>query len=393
MNSPIRRVRTPLWAGAATLLALGACGGGDDPATGVMRLALTDAPGCGFDNVWVTVDSVRIHQNASALDTDPGWVTVRMADMPRRIDLLGLTNGVLQELGQTAVPSGNYTQLRLVLGQGGAQSPAAHAVKPTGGTEAALSTPSAMQSGLKLRVNLRVEPGQLADFVLDFDACRSVVTAGGSGRYNLKPVISVLPRVAAGMAVDGFLSQWTPYTTVSLQSQGRVLRSTVPAPSGYFVLPYLPETGSSFDLVVSSPDRGTQVVTGVPVSATAITRIGPSDRPIALAASTAQTAAGTVTSASNPGEAVVAALQTVATGRQVEVSTRNADASTGGYSMTLPMAAPQVSPYVPLPGALVFAPYDAGQARYTLRSSVPGKPELTRDIDLNLGPATADFVH
>ena len=33
----------------------------------------------------------------------------------QRIDLLDLTNGVLAELGQTPLPAGQYTQVRLVL--------------------------------------------------------------------------------------------------------------------------------------------------------------------------------------------------------------------------------------------------------------------------------------
>ena len=49
-------------------------------------------------------------------------------------------------------------------------------------------------------VQIDVAPGQMADFVLDFDACKSVVTAGNSGRYNLKPVVSVIPRLVAGVS-------------------------------------------------------------------------------------------------------------------------------------------------------------------------------------------------
>lgn len=386
--------RVEKWVGAAALMMLGGCGGGgESPTSGVLRLALTDAPGCGFDQVWVTVESVRVHQSASALDTDPGWVVVRMADMPRRIDLLSLTNGALQELGQTALPAGTYTQLRLVLADAGPGSAPAHGVKPSGGSEAALSTPSAMQSGLKLRVHMTVEPGQLADFVIDFDACRSVVRAGASGRYNLKPVVSVFPRTVAGLAVDGFVSGWTPYTTVTIQSEGRVLRSTVPSPSGYFALPYLPEAGSNFDLVVATPDRATHVVTGVPVTASAITRVGPIERPMVLTPSGSQDVQGTVRSGAGIPEAVVSALQTVAPGRQVEVASRSVDAALGTYAMRLPTAAAQVAPYAAPPGPLGFAAYGASTARYTLRSRVPGMPDLLRDANLADGPVTVDFEH
>jgi hypothetical protein len=57
---------------------------------------------------------------------------------PQRIDLLTLTNGTLLPLGQTEVPAGSYTQMRLVLAANTASNPLANAIKPTGGAETAL---------------------------------------------------------------------------------------------------------------------------------------------------------------------------------------------------------------------------------------------------------------
>ena len=46
----------------------------------------------------------------------------------------------------------------------------------------------------------------MADVVLDFDACKSVVKRGNSGQYNLKPVIAVTPLLSdAGLRVIGFV--------------------------------------------------------------------------------------------------------------------------------------------------------------------------------------------
>lgn len=69
-------------------------------------------------------------------------------------------------------------------------------------------TPSGQQSGLKMNVNLPVPAGQVADFAIDFDACKSFVKAGNSGKYLLKPGLSVIPILsAAGQRIVGFVDR------------------------------------------------------------------------------------------------------------------------------------------------------------------------------------------
>ena len=106
-------------------------GSGSGTGTGTLRLALTDMPDCGYDAVHVTVQKVRVHKSQSAGDGDAGWSEV-VLQPPQRIDLLTLTNGVLYELGQTALPAGKYTQMRLMLAANDNASPRANAVTPSG---------------------------------------------------------------------------------------------------------------------------------------------------------------------------------------------------------------------------------------------------------------------
>src|SRR5687767_9494104 len=173
---------------ASGALLIAACGGSgsdnDDDGTGTMRLALTDAPACGYDHVWVTVEKVRVHRSSSADEDDSDWSEVVLAT-PQRIDLLEYTNGNILPLGETELPSGTYSQMRLVLSANGNSAPFANAIQPSGGSETALDTPSGQQSGLKFNVNMTVPENQVASFVLDFDACRSFVRAGNSGKYLL----------------------------------------------------------------------------------------------------------------------------------------------------------------------------------------------------------------
>lgn len=391
------------WLVAATLAAgLAACGGGGG--TGTLRLALTDAPACGYEHVYVTVDKVRVHQSASAGDMDAGWseITVPGTAAQRRIDLLGLQNGVLQELGQTPLPVGSYQQIRLVLAgnPAGSGQPLANALvlssAPT--TEIPLSTPSAEQSGLKLQAHFDVVADELADLVLDFDACKSVVQAGASGNYILKPVVAVFKRLTAQIVGYVHPDLATAGTAVSAQLAGQTVRATVPVQTdgvdkGKFVIAWLPEN-SGYTVVVTASGRSTAVVTGVPVTlATGTTLLNPSTSRILPGTSTMATVGGIVrdSSAAALTTATVDASQTLSGGPVIELVSRGVNAIDASYSLVLPLAGPVKAPYNN--GlALTFAAPDAGAAgHYTVQASATGYVTQSADLSLN-GDTTQDFV-
>lgn len=364
---------------AALLIGLSACGGGGDggiSGTGVMRLSLTDAPACGYDEVNVTIEKVRVHRSADAADGAAGWSEV-VLNPALRVDLLTLSNGVLAELGQTSLPAGRYTQLRLVLADNSASAPLANSVVPTGGTETALTTPSAQQSGLKLNVQMDVAANQVADFVIDFDACKSVVKRGNSGQYNLKPVISVTPLLSdAGLRVVGYVDTAVANgsTTVSLQQGGVPVKATVPQADGRFVL--YPVPVGSYDLVIGAAGRVTAVMTGVPVVTGSYTTVNSTSFALLPAPSTTATVTGTV----SPTAATVRALQTLSGGPTVEVAWATVDADTGVFQATLPTQAPVKTAYVPnATTAYTFTP-DAVAGQYTLEAAYAGVTQ-TRSVD------------
>lgn len=372
-----------------------ACGGGGSSASGEgsLRLALTDAPACGYDQVNVTVVRVDVHRSSEAGENDSGWQSLAL-DPPRRVDLLTLTNGVLEELGTTALPAGTYTQLRLVLAANTPANPLANSLVPTGGTDVPLQTPSAQQTGLKIPVNITVEAGQTADFVIDFDACMSVVRAGKSGRYILKPVLSVIPRAGnGGLSVEGHLTSLPQAgAAVSLQRDGLVARATVTDAQGRFLLSPVP--AGTYDLVIAAEGRATLVMTGVPVSQTGPTTINLPSAPMALGNSAMQSVSGTVSisgSSSAPDDAVVRALQTVH-GRLIQSRARPADADTGEYRFSLPIAAPASTAYSATATSYTFTPDGGAAARYTVQARVPGRGSLEAQVDLSAATATANFV-
>ena len=394
MNRP--RLPPLLTPALVTASLLAACGGGgsDNIATGTLRLSLTDAPACGYDNVWVTVEKVRVHQSSSAGDADSGWSEVVLGT-PRRVDLLTLTNGTLEPLGQTALPAGSYNQMRLVLAANTAANPLANSIKPTGGTETALTTPSAQQSGLKMKIKIDVAADTVADFAIDFDACKSFVKAGNSGQYKLQPVLSVIPVVST--SIVGYLDPALAVagTAVSAQVGGVPVRATPPDPTGRFVLS--PVVTGTYDLVITASGRVNAVMTGVPVTAAGITTIGSTTARINPPTSTTSHAAsGTIAVNASPADTggAVRATQTLTAGPTIEVGYANANAVSGSYSLTLPAGAPAKVAYVV--GATTFTftsdPPNAGkyalEASATVGTVVVTKPAVGITL---LAPVTTDF--
>lgn len=386
--------RRPLAAGTLALAGLlSACGGGGgeaapDGGVGTLSLSLTDAPACGYREVFVTVERVRVHRSASADPEDAGWSEVELPT-PQRVDLLSLTNGTLLPLGQVELPAGTYTQMRLVLSPNTAASPLANAVTPLGGTTMELTTPSAARSGLKMNVRLEVPAGQVADFAVDFDACKSLVRAGHSGKVLLEPVLRVIPIVsAAGQRVVGYVDPAlaTGTTTVSVQSGGVPVRATPPDGTGRFVL--YPVPAGRYDLVLTAPGRVNAVMTDVPVSTATTTLVGHVNlRLDPPASASSHEVSGTVTVRGSPADTggAVRALQALTGGPVVEVGHAAADDLTGAYTLRLPAGAPVRAVYAAGATGFGFAPDAAAAGRYRIEAGAPGY--AAQGVDLLL---TAD---
>ncbi|WP_321933000.1 DUF4382 domain-containing protein [Burkholderia cenocepacia] len=366
---------------------LAGCGGGDDGGgtqTGTLHVAMTDAPSCGFDHVYVTVSQVRVNANANAADNDGGWSTVSLAT-PQKIDLLSLTNGVLADLGQTALPAGQYQQVRLVLAQNQGNT-LANSVVPSGGTEQALATPSATQSGYKIIQPFTVQPNTLVDLVLDFNACKSIVQRG-NGSYALKPVVTAVPTVVSG-AISGYVASAEAGATVYAEQGGKVVRGTVADSSGKFVLSPLIQssTQGNYDVVIVQNNFASGIVRSVPVVVNTTTAVSASNAPITLPASTMSTVGGTVTASAN---AFVRALQTI-DANAYEITSSNANMDTGAYSLSVPAAAPIVGTYSgSLPVALAAAPAAAGQ--YTIEADAASGATQSANVNATTSQSNVNF--
>jgi hypothetical protein len=383
-----------IFVSSLALLALAACGGGGGGSggTGTLGVSLTDSPACGFSAVNVTVSKVRVHQSSTASSTDGGWIDIAL-NPARKINLLDLSNGVLTGLGETALPAGHYTQLRLVLDRNAGVNVANSVVLSGTTTEIPLDTPSAVQSGIKLINEFDVAANERTDLLLDFDACKSVVTTG-NGTYLLKPVIEVIPFVLNGINgyVDPSLMDSTnsQHVMVFAEQNGEVVRATAPMSSGQFVLARL--NPGTYDVVFVANGHATAVITGVPVaSTTSTTPVSTQTQPIILPSSSSPdpTVSGTITL--NPANADVVAFatakQTLNPGPTVTVRSHSVDQDLnnfGAYSLALPTAAPLLGAYAtPLPIVLSASAQGSVAAHYTIEASADGYQTQSSSVDLS----------
>jgi len=386
---PVYRLSFTALAVLLVLSLFGCSGGGSSSSPpGTLAVHLTDATAEGFDAVYVTVIKVRVHQSSAAGDTDAGWSDITLSPA-RKINLLDLTNGLLDNLGETSLPAGHYTQLRLVLSANTDTTGPTfdNSVVLSGTTtEIWLDTPSAVTSGIKLINSFSVDPGQHVDLALDFDALKSVVLKGNGG-YALKPVISIIPFTVNG--INGFV---VPSNNVSVTAQvgGVVVRSTVTnTTTGAFFLARL--AIGSYDVVLTEDGHATAVIVGVPIlGSTSTSQVSTAGSPISLPTSTPGSISGTVTlSPPNAAEvAVVAAKQTLG-GTTVTVKSQSVG-GTYAYAFTLSVDAPLIGSYGSgiLPTPLV----SQATSTYAVEASASGYQTQSFDADISTLDVIQNFT-
>lgn len=157
-----------------------------------LKISLVDAPG---DYEEVNIEIVDVMIKNSSDEGDKGWVSVMNDEITQNnpYNLLDLTGGVNLLMVNTEVPSQYLGQIRLVLGEN-------NSVKVNENGELKtyeLETPSAQQSGLKVKADYNLEPGKTYEFVLDFDVDKSIVKTG-NGKYILKPVLRLAAKETSG---------------------------------------------------------------------------------------------------------------------------------------------------------------------------------------------------
>lgn len=197
-----------------------------------LNVYMIDAP-ASYDAVWIEVLGVEILPKGKNEENGSAWINLPYEAEDQKINLLSLVGGNSAFLGEKEVPSGEISQIRLLLGNDN------YIIED--GQRIDLTTPSAQQSGLKLKIDKPLNPGIAYDLVIDFDAARSIVKAGNSGKYILKPVLRVVAEESA--TVEGSI---LPLEALPVQVSAIIHEDTVSTftdENGLFVIRGL-ETGT-----------------------------------------------------------------------------------------------------------------------------------------------------
>ncbi len=238
-----------------TLLALCSC---DDNESGNARLIirLTDAP-ADYQEVNVDIQSVEVHESNS------GWMNLENTNSGV-YNLLELTDGLSVVLADAELPAGRISQIRLILGED-------NSVKMDDQVHD-LSTPSGQQSGLKVQLNADLLAGITYEVLLDFDAARSVVKAGNSGKYNLKPVIRAIPKALDG-AISGVVLPLDATPVIYAIQGSDTITSAFTKDNGRFLLQGL-EAGTYTVGIEPNASYTEEILVDVQVTLGSITDVG-----------------------------------------------------------------------------------------------------------------------
>ena len=235
-------------------------GGGSGGGTGTLVLGLTDATTDDYQAIYVTIAEVQVNKAAEGEeDEGAGWQTILTPDTT--YNLLELVNGVIETLGIAELAAGKYNQMRLILADQpddslnilGESHPFANYLIDSEDNYKELKVPSGFQTGIKIVKGFTIYGNQATEITLDFDAMKSVVQAGKSGKYLLKPTIKVLETIVnsvAGAVDDGIdplagaLVSAQVYDPVATDARDEVSTesSTVTSENGAYVLYLAPGT-------------------------------------------------------------------------------------------------------------------------------------------------------
>ncbi|WP_223670590.1 DUF4382 domain-containing protein [Kangiella shandongensis] len=173
---------------AGVAFALTACKD-DDPDTGTLSVAITDAPVDNAEAVVVQFTGIEIQGVGGRQSFD--------FDTAQTIDLLQLTGDEsLELLPETELDAGEYQWMRLKVN---AERGVTDSYIDIDGARYSLFVPSGSQTGLKLNRPFVIAAGGQTDFTIDFDLRKSVHEPQDAAQdYYLRPSLRIVDNLEVG---------------------------------------------------------------------------------------------------------------------------------------------------------------------------------------------------
>jgi len=194
---------------------------------------MTDTTTTDYKAVYITVKEVKVSKTIESEDDtseEDIWTVVAKPD--KTYNLLVLVNGVIAHLGIKKLEDGQYNQMRLVLGSEPDESlNTENKPHPFGNyiiygddyDNYELVIPSAFQSGFKIVGGFTIEAGHQTDLVLDFNVLKSIIQAGASGKWLLKPTVKALNQKSSASIIGGVYylngEDWIPIEGAIVSAQ------------------------------------------------------------------------------------------------------------------------------------------------------------------------------
>ncbi|WP_258104161.1 DUF4382 domain-containing protein [Marinoscillum sp. MHG1-6] len=177
------KVSTSIWiiAALAGSLLLAACND-DVESKGQVSVSVTDAAvdAENISGVYLSVTEVQAK-------SESGISTVARFDEPKEFNVMAYQNGEVFDLGDGELAAGIYSELRLILSEGGSY------VTYEDGSSVNMEVPSGTTTGYKIKGDFQISANNETDLVIDIDLRKTLVTSGiNENEYLLRPTARLI---------------------------------------------------------------------------------------------------------------------------------------------------------------------------------------------------------